>query len=79
MVVGIPGTRARTRAQRVLFWVVFTLLMGFIVYLELLNLTEHTAAHAELARAELYLKTLVNPTTTTGRLGYMSVSQCGYD
>ena len=44
--------------------------------LELLSLAEHSAAHANLARAEGYLTTLFNPATTGIRVG-MVAAGCG--
>ena len=45
--------------------------------LKLLKNADHIRAHNDLARAEGYVSALVNPTTTSGRLGYISMSQCG--
>ena len=39
--IGIPGTKAKNTAQRVVFWILFTLFMVFIVYVLVKNLVSH--------------------------------------
>ncbi len=38
---GVGGTRPKTRGQKTVWWIMFTLFMGFVAYVLILNLERH--------------------------------------